>query len=684
MKKSDQELLAEIESAESQAYGFYSGELAQQRTDALDRYNCLPFGNEVDGRSQAVTTDLRDTVEWMMPQLLRIFVGGDEVVKFDPKGPEDEGGARQETEYVNHVILEKNNGFLLFNTWFRDALLQKNGYAKAWWEKKSDVILENYRGLTDDQIALLMQDDAVEPVAHTAYLAPDAVMGMAQVPMLHDVKLRRTRPLEYCRVECLPPEEVLVSKNARSTCVSDLDFIQHRTYKTLSELRQMGYKVADDLGQGDDTGALTTQERARNKYDEDTEADNAVNTANRRVLYRETYIRTDQDGDGIAELRKVCLVAKEVLHNEETDLIPIAALTPIISPHRHVGVSYYDLVKQIQIINTTIVRQYLDNLYLQNNGRYGVDVDKVNVDDMLVSRPGGIVRTKGNPAEGVMPLTHPQTGQAAIAGIELLQGWRENATGISAYYQGLNADALNKTATGISQIMTASQARVEAVARTFAETGVRELFQIVHAITLKESTQAEKVKLRNQWVTVDPREWVKRLNLTISVGLGSGSKQEKVAGLQMLLQVQQQAMQVGLATPENIYNTMVELVRELGYKNASKFVTDPSQSPPPQSGPPPEVAAAQVDAQAVIQKAQIDAQSRIQVEQVKAQTQPQQVAAEAAVRVREAEAKAAIDLQEARIRAQVDIEKAQIQAQTDLQIEAMRASMRPKQGPFDR
>lgn len=664
---SKDEIIAAIEAQEGQSYGYHTGELADQRADALDRYNAQLYGDEVAGQSQVVSTDLRDTVEWMMPQLLKIFVGGDEVVKFDPKGPEDEEGANQETQYCNHIILEKNNGFLIFNTWFRDALLQKNGYVKIWWEKRSDVMIEKFEGLSDEEMALILQDTEVAVMQHTAYPDPSITVGMQFTPeqppkMLHDLKVKRTRPYEYCKVAPIPPEEVLVAKGATSVSVQDLDFLQHRVKKTLSELRQMGYKVPDDFG-GDTEDNLTTDQRqARNLYSETDEWDETLDPAMRKVLYKETYIRLDKDEDGIAELLKVCVVGKTVLHEEEADMIPVAAITPIVSPHRHIGVSYYDLVKEITRIKTVMLRQGLNSLYLANNGRYGADINRVNVDDLTTSRSGGVIRTDGPPGDSLMPIVHPVSIDAAMSGIQYIDSWRENATGISAYYQGLNADSLNKTATGISQIMTAAQARVEAVARTFAETGVRDLFLLVHAMTSKHGTQADKVRLRNTWTAVDPREWVKRTDLTVSVGLGSGSKQEKVGGLQMLLGLQQQGMAIGLATPSTMYNTAAELVKELGYKNPERFLTDPAQNPPQPPGPPPEVQAAQAQAQGIVQKAQIDAQSRLNEKQAELALEPQKLAAEAQIRSQENEQKIALEIYKINKEAEVELEKERIKA----------------------
>lgn len=648
-KMTDSELLGVIRTFTANSYGTDSGTLSEERAEALKRYNAEPYGDEVDGRSGVCTTDLRDTIEWMMPQLLRVFLGGDEVVRFDPKGPEDEQQAQQETDYINHVILEKNNAFEVFNTWLRDALLQKNGYVKTFWETKEDVTLETYEGLPEEAYVLITGDKNVEIVSESAYPDPSAVMGQMAAPaMFHDVKLRRLGSYGCVKIMGVPPEELRIHESTRSVTLQDALFVEHEVDATISELRQMGFDVPDDWAGLDSDADNDLEQEARDLYDESDEGDDeSTDPATRRATLHECYVRVDYDGDGIAELRKVCIIKNKIVLNEEADLIPFAAITPIMWPHRHIGVSYYDLVKQIQQIATAITRQYLDNLYLSNNGRYAIDVNKVNVDDMLISRPGGIVRIDGDPGSGIFPLTHPQTGEAVLRGLDVMNQWRDTSTGINGYAQGMDPNSLNKTATGISQLMTAAQARTEAVARCFAETGVKDLFRLVHALTLKHATQPDKVRLRGTWVPVDPREWVKRNNLTVSVGLGTGSKETQIAQLQMLAQMQAQGIQIGIARPEHIYHTAAELTKAMGYKNADAFWNDPVKNPPPPGQKPPEVQAEEAKGQVQLQLKQVDAQTDMQKVQADAQTKQQAMAMQAEVQRQNDERQAQLDQQKA-------------------------------------
>ncbi len=695
-------LLAVIREFEAESYGFASGQLASERSYAIERYLALPYGDEVDGRSQVVDTGLRDTVEWLLPQILRVFLSGQRVVEYTPASPEDEQQAEQETDYVNHIILEKNDSFNVFSTWFRDALISKVGYVKAYWKTRQDVLQETYKGLTDDMLMVLQADPQVEVVSGQSYpdpmyaqppmaAAPAVQQGQTpqtppQVPMLHDCTVRRVHNQGWVAVDNVPPEEIYVHRSLRTIAMEDCEFVQHRARRTLSQLRQDGYEIPDDVSTtGDDAGQVNDQitiSRDRFDDDEDLREDlKSVDPANRRVWFRESYLRVDFDGDGVAELRKVCHIGNAVVANDECDLVPFAAVTPIVFPHRHIGMGYDDLCDQPSRVATAIQRGFLDNLYLQNNGRYGINVDNVNVDDMLVSRPGGLVRVSGSPSENIFPFTHPAAGDAALQGLEWAKTWREMSTGVSADQSNMSADVLKgSTATGIAQGVSAGQTRVEAVTRSFA-TGVKELFGIVHALTLKNATSDEKLKLNNNWVTVDPREWVKRTGMAITVGLGGGTKEMRIQQYMMLGQMQAQGLQIGICTPENLYNTGVRIAEEMGHKNVDEFFTDPAKQSqrPPQ--PPPEVQVEQIRAQGKQAELQQNAQIKMQELQMEAQVKQQQLAGDQAVQTSNDQRDAAKmqmemqmkDAQGAREMQQRDIEHIREQ-QTQLQIANVKAS----------
>lgn len=638
----DDEVMSAINAEEEMALGAMQGTIASDRSDALNRYLGNPYGDEIEGRSSVVSRDVSDVVEGVLANVIKPFVSGDEVVRFDPRGPDDEEQAQQETDYINFIALERNNGFTVLSSAIKDALLLRNGYIKAGWTVRSDVISETYQGMTDDEATLIAQDEDVQIVQHSEYPDPAAQMlqqhlQMQQPPMLHDIKVKRVRPTEYVEIDPVPPDEILVSTRTRTASLQDADFVQHRVHKTLSELRQAGYKVDDGIG--DDDKGTTIEEYARERFGQSADHwnDETNDPSRKIVLFKETYMRLDRDGDGIAELRRICHVGTNVLADDEAEDIPIASFTGTIMPHQHLGLSIYDMVKDVALIKTALLRNYLDNKYQSVNGRTAVNTNFVNIDDMLVSRPNQLIRVDGNPAESVFPIPSPDTGASSLEGLEYLDSIRENRTGYTRQSAGLDTDALvTNTVGGMAMQLSQSQLRLEIVARTLAETGVRDLFRVVHALTLRHSTRAEKVRLRNKWVTVNPREWARRTDLSINVGLGTASTQQLMGHIMMLGQAQEKVMPLGLATPQNVYNLIKKLPAAAGFKNAEEFFTPPQIGPdgkpiPPPSHPDPAVQVAQIKAQADQQKLQTESQLKQQEMQMQDQIKQRQAAADQAV-----------------------------------------------------
>lgn len=629
---SEREILAAINAKSSNAYGSEST-LENERAQALDYYLGRPFGNEVEGRSQVVTRDVLETVEWILPSLMEIFLGGDKVVEFEPVGPEDEAGAQQETDVLNHVVLQQNDAFSVFYTWFKDALLSKTAYTKIYYDTKEDIETETYENLSEGEVAFLAADPSVEIVEHWV-----GELG-------YGVKLSRTNKVGKVCIDPCPPEEMRVSGNCRSLILRNVDYIEHRTEKTISDLRQMGLDVDDKIN--GDVEEQTTLENARDIYDEDQFDDDHADPSMRLVWFRDVTIRIDANGDGIAELKRYYIVGTTVLADYDCESVDYAALGPIPMPHRHVGLSVADLVMDLQKLRSTLMRQYVDNLFLQNNGRYAIS-DRVNLDDMLVSRPGGVVRVDGEPGSAIMPLIHPSNGQAVIQGLEYLDTHKENRTGVTKYNQGLDSNSLNKTATGVSQIMNAAQQRIKMIARIFAETGVKECFLLVHQKLKKHSDKALTVRINNKFVNVDPRQWKTRTDMKVSVGIGTGNKDQQLQHLMTILQVQKEGLQIGITTPQHIYKSAKRLAENAGFKDGDEFFTEPQQQQP---RPNPEM---------------MKAQAEMQIDQAKFKSEQQMQAA-----------KLQGDQQAAHVKMQNDMAMAQQKLQNDMQLarEKMRAEI---------
>jgi len=430
------------------------------------------------------------------------------------------------------------------------------------------------------------------------------------------VKVKRIEKTGNLRIINIPQEEMRVSKHANSIDLNSVDFIAHVTDKTASDLLEMGYdkSIVDQLGDKDAYGEL---EYARNIYDDENTREN--DPSMRLITVEECYIRTDFNGDGFAELRRVVKSGNHILDNDEWDLIPFSALTPIMMPHKHIGLSEADLVKDVQQIKSTLVRQMLDNLYLTNNPEKEVLASAVNMDDLLKSIPGGIKRVKQ--MGSIREITVPFTAGSSIPVMEILDGMKEARTGVSRHTMGLDADTLAQSTKGAFQsgLRQANQ-RIEMLARTFAETGVRDLFRKIHALLIKHQDKARELKIDNQWIQINPSEWKDRKSMTVVVGIGTGDKSESIANLMMLLDRQQQMLQMGLpvVTPQHLFNTFEKLVELSELKEVERYFADPSKMPPP---PPPQPTPDMQMAQAQLQIAQ----SQVQNDQIKQQNESKKI-----------------------------------------------------------
>lgn len=691
MARMDEEALKAILAAESAAAlgGGDTSDLAHQRTAAIDYY----LGEMDDmpappGRSRAVSTDVADTVDGIMPSLMDIFTAGDEVARFDPVGPEDEAAAAQETDYINHVFYQENAGFTVLHAMIKDALIQKNGIVKFWWEEGQREQRETYRALPDDAFALLLADETVEVVEHTAYpdpapsgaaVAPAENMDGAVAPVmatLHDVVLLRRRPYGCVRLAAVPPEEFMIARRARS--IADAGYCAHRVKRTVSELIEAGYprRLVEDLPTGVSSSDLEELARATvNDLDEATGAE--ANQSMRLVDVTEHYIRVDWDGDGIAELRKITTAgsANEILDNEPYDCMPFAGITPILMSHRFWGRSVADLVMDIQRIKTALLRALLDNAYFANNQRIEVAESHQSdqtLDDLLANRPGGVVRTKM--PGGLLPIPTVPIGGQIFPVLEYMDAAREVRTGVNRMAVGPDPNTLNPystTATGANLMATAAQQRIRLIARTFAETGIKDLFLGIHALILKHGKEARHVKLRDRWTTVDPRQWRTRKDMTITVGLGTGTRDQVQGYLTTILQMQVRALEMQggatgpLVTLANVYNTLRKLTENAGFRSADPFFTAPdpaAMQPQPPSGPDPAV---------------IAAQERLRHAAMKLDAQAQERAREAELDARLGKYKADLDAQIAIYKANLEAAVAQRVAGLEAQIAMIKPNVRP-------
>jgi hypothetical protein len=586
MKINEREIVAILDRELRASSGYIGGEIVSRRKRSLEYYLGKPFGNEQEGRSQVVSTDVSDTVESLMPSLMRIFTAGDRVFECDPVGVEDEEVAKQATDYLNYIFYKDNNGFSALYAAFKDALIQKNGILKVYWDDSEKTTREEYKKLTDDEFNLLVNDDEVKVSEHTEYLEElkDEQGNVIDEIPFHDCVLHKTISYGKVRIDPVPPEEFLIERRAKS--IEDANFIAHRTNMTRTELIEMGYdpEVVNKLPIGDTNYYLEDRHVRFEDTDFSAPQDRGDKTTD-NILIHECYAKIDIDGDGKAELVKVCLAGDsnyKVLGIDEIDSIPFISITPIIMPHRFYGRSVSELVEDIQLIKSTVMRQMLDNMYLTNNNRIAVQDGQVAMDDLLTNRPGGIVRTKQPPQNVIMPLqAQPITEQASTM-LNYLDAIKEQRTGVSRQSQGLNSDSLNSsTATGSNQALTQSQMRMELIARIFAETGIKDLGKKLFELVCKYQQKEKIIRIRGKFVPMRPFEWRDRVNISVTVGLGTGSKEQQLILLNSILQRQMEALNLQqnvygpVVNLKNIYHTLRKLVENAGLGAIEPYFMDP-------------------------------------------------------------------------------------------------------------
>ena len=636
----DSDLEATVGGELNDAVSFVDSELSPVRARAIQYYRGEPFGNEEEGRSQVVSTDVRDTITGIMPSLMKVFFGSKKIVNFVPRNPEDVAAAEQATDYINYIFTNDNNGFLICHSIFKDALRGALGVAKYVWEEKVEVKTEYYTGLDESGLSVLMSEpdvvgSAISSMDDPSYQPPvDPMTGQPMLdpmtgepmpaPQIYSIELKRETKNGRVRVEAVPPEEFLIDRRARS--VEDATLVAHRRMMRVSDLVALGYdkeEVESQVG----VYELDSNDEyiARNPYAQTYGPGGTQD--DKRVLYCEAYVRVDYDNDGISELRKICTVGPsyKMVMNEPCSHSPFAIFCPDPEPHALIGLSIFDMTADLQKIKSSIMRNMLDSLSLAIHPRVGVVEGQVNMDDVLNTEVGGVIRMRQ--AGAVQPFSIPFVGQAAFPMLGYLDEVRETRTGMSKASMGLDADALQSTTrAAVAATVSAAQQHLELIARIFSETGMRALFKGILKLVVENQDRARVVRLRNQWVPIDPRSWDANMDVEIDVALGGGTEEQKVAVLTAIAQKQEQILQTmgpqnQLVTPLQYRNTLVRIVQASGYKNADEFFSNPAMMPPPPQPPPPPPDPAMILAEVERQKIVAD----IQIKQAELELKRQQM-----------------------------------------------------------
>jgi len=611
---SEEQLQGVISAEIYDAISFIDDDIGGNRALATEYYYGQPFGDEDEGRSQVVSMDVRDTVQGILPSLMRIFFGPERVVEFTPQGPEDVQNAEQATDYVDFIFKRDNPGFKILHSAFKDALVRKVGIVKYYWDESVEVKAESFSMLDEQSMMMLTENPDVEISAVREYPVPgtepanEAEAIMTPPPMMYDVEIKRRIKTGKVKIEALPPEEFLIDRRAKS--IDEATFVGHRTMKTVSDLVAMGYdydEMVEVAGNGNDFD--NNQEyQARNPFAVISTANNG-DPSSKSVLYIEGYLKVDFDGDGIAEMRRICTVGtgNKVLRNEIVDDRQFADFCPDPEPHTFFGMCPADVVMDIQRIKSNVQRGILDSLAQAIHPRTAIVEGQANMEDVLNTEVGAVIRMR---APGmVQPFTTPFVGQAAFPMLDYLDDIKQTRTGISKAAAGLDADALQSTTkAAVSATVNAAHQHIEMIARIFAETGLRKLFTGILKLVVENQDRARMVRLRNTFVPIDPRSWDSNMDVTVNVGVGDGTIEDRINILNQV--AMRQEMLIKETGPNNpvvtipqYTNTLTKMLQLAGIKDSQNYFNQlPAdfQMPPPEAPRlTPEETLAQVQAQAI-------------------------------------------------------------------------------------
>lgn len=600
-------------------------QVGEERAESTEYY----LGGEPEAtstlQSEFISTDVRDTVLFMLPNIMRTFFGTKKVVEFIPNGPEDIPLAEQQTDYINYIVQQKNQGFNVMYSAFKDALVRKTGFVKGFWDDSITASTHEYTGLDPQAYQALVLDPNVEIVEESVTMETittlDPVSGeevVQEIPAMYDITIRRVKAKNQVCLEAIPPEEVLISRHARD--IKSASYVAHRMIKSVSELVAMGYdqdeieEYASYAGTALDPESYDEQQ-ARNPFDNMVYPDRN-DSGGKDVLYIEHYLFYDFDGDGIDERIRVCTVGDglHVLNVEQWDDLPIVMFCPDPEPHTAIGSCPADYLKPIQAAKSQIMRDTLDSLGHSIFPRMAVVEGQVNIDDVLNTDIGQPIRVR---APGmVQPFSVPFVGKEAFPVLGYLDESKENRTGVSKASAGLNADALqSSTKAAVAATMSGAQGRIELICRHFAEGGMKDLFTLVNNLVIKHQNAQDVFRLNGKFVPVDPRYWDADKDLVCNVAISKSSDEEKFAILGSLAGKQEQILQtLGPSNPmvslQQYSNTLARMIEMAGFKDPESFVNTevPPMPPAPQETKPD---AAELLAQAEAQKAQVQAQKAI-------------------------------------------------------------------------
>lgn len=664
-KINDEELKTLLSNEIRSANTYDDTELSGKRAHALEYFQgVMNDTRPMPGRSSVVSKDVADTIGWMLPGIIRVFTASDQMAIFEPARPSDEDFAKQATDYCNFVFMKDNQGYRTLWNATHDSLLLGNGIVKHWWDDKEECEYSEHTGLTEEQLAILAQEGDVEivaqkPGAPQRVAVPDQI-GNLDLPT-YDVKIKRVTMDGRLRVECIEAEDFLLDREA--TTIEDARFCAHRDHVSRSDLIEMGFKRELVESLPVDRFSTMQEEKLAREDDARTYFNMVGHESTLLVELYECYVKVDVDGDGIAETVRAFYAgasgAGELLDWEVwDDDVPFSDIPCEPVPHRWDARSVADDVNDIQRVKTVLTRQFLDNLYWVNNPLNVAQEDTVVNPDMMVSpKFGGTVWLKKTATMPPAPLPIPFIGDKALLGLQHFDNVREMRTGVSRSTMALDPEALqNQTATANQNQKDAAYSQIELIARNQAELGWRRVFRQILKLIVKHQDRPRTIRLRDEWVEMDPRSWNAGMDVTINIGLGTGSRDRDMAMLSQILNVQimmtDRLAQGGFGAKAvemvpKINLTAQKLCESAGIKNPEQFFLDIKDD--------------EVE-QMKQQASQPQADPKIELEKAKLEVDTQMKQADMQMRGQELQANAQID-------AQSDMRKAEIermQAEADI------------------
>jgi len=627
-KLEDDEIVAILDSNIRQSIGSFDSDLARERKKVTDYYNAALPKPAHDGNSRYVSQDVYDTVESMKAALLETFSSGSRIVKFAPQGPEDVQLASVCSAYTDFVLFRQNDGFGLFRSVIHDGLVARAGIAKVFWQESSEEDLQEFEGLSQSELDMVLAEDDVELVESDED-ENGLISGVVSSPV----------STSQVVVEAIPPEEFLIESQAVS--LEKANFVAHRTRKTLSELRDMGFDedILDSIGESHEDVELETDAELLARFDnigsDRGNSSRGYQDQVRTIMVYEIYINLDIEGTGIAKLHRILKAGNAILEKEEVDRLPFVVFTPLPIPHAFYGSNFAEKLVATQNARTILTRSILDHAMITNNPRYMVVKGGLtNPRELIDNRVGGLVNVSR--VDAISPMPQASLNPFVFQTLQLLDEDKEDNSGVSRLSQGLNKDAIShqNSAAMVEQLATMSQQRQKIIARNFANQFVKPLFHLIYQLVVENEDQQKIIDLSGEYVQVNPSVWESKRDVMVQLHLGYGEQEaESQKHLMMHQMFSQDPILQGMYQPQNAYALVKDVMEKAGIMNVSDYLTPPDQLPPPQPDPAQEMQMQMAQKQIELQerqtavaeaKAQVDAQiaqMKMELEQMKAQAQ---------------------------------------------------------------